>query len=246
MLFNRFARAAAKQDWSTVAIELFVVVFGIFLGLQADSWNDSRNAKIEESQYLQRLHEDLLVTEALSARVMNRRLEAATLLSTIADTLYGRSLSETMLDRQCEVIAGASYFNINVTPLPSYSELVGTGRLGIIQNEALRSSLVKLQQSQEALSTLILIQTTASAGFNLGSRYPDLIVFGSVYDPSIGEMRANPQCDFSSMKLNQAFLNDFSIMADRYDAYVNDGLEPWSAQLEEVHSLLDSILGYQH
>jgi len=36
-------------------VELVIVVIGIFLGLQADQWNDRRVGKQLEADYLQRL-----------------------------------------------------------------------------------------------------------------------------------------------------------------------------------------------
>lgn len=246
MILNRLANGITRQDWLAVTIEILVVVVGILLGLRANDWNDERIARIDEAQFLVRLHDDVLVTEELSARVMERRLSVVPILIATQDTLFNRSGRDSLLERECGILAGAGYFNINVSPLPSYVELLGTGRLMVIQSSELRSSLVKLQQAQEALSTLIQIQTTASAGFNLSVRYPDLIEAESFFDPEIEEIQSTYSCELTAMRGNRAFLNDFSVTADRYDAYISDGLEPWSDQLEKVHRLLDSIIGYEH
>ena len=48
------------------------------------------------------------------------------------------------------------------------------------------------------------------------------------------------------MRTNQVFLNDFSIAADRCDAYVRDGLEPWSLAFDKVHHIVDRDLGLEH
>ena len=42
MILRRIADAFRKQDWATVTIEFFVVVVGIFVGLQVDNWNQIR------------------------------------------------------------------------------------------------------------------------------------------------------------------------------------------------------------
>ena len=138
------------------------------------------------------------------------------------------------------------FFNINVSNLPSYTELVSTGRLGIMQDKAPRTALVALQQTREALISLIIIQTTSATGENLASVYPELIQLESSFDRERGEVGSQHICKLSEMRKNQAFLNDFSVNADRYDAYVRDGLAPWIEQFIVVHELVDKALGKSH
>ena len=59
MIIQRMAHAVKAQDWSTIAIELLVVVVGIFLGLQVDDWNDRRKEAAREEANLQRLLTDI-------------------------------------------------------------------------------------------------------------------------------------------------------------------------------------------
>ena len=42
MILRRLATALRKQDWFTVAIETLIVVFGVFIGLQVNNWNQAR------------------------------------------------------------------------------------------------------------------------------------------------------------------------------------------------------------
>jgi hypothetical protein len=39
MILRNIANAIRRQDWATVVIEFFIVVVGIFVGLQVDSWH---------------------------------------------------------------------------------------------------------------------------------------------------------------------------------------------------------------
>ena len=52
MIFNRFSQAIPGQNWFTVVLEIFIVVIGIFLGLQVDDWNESRKDQQQELVYL--------------------------------------------------------------------------------------------------------------------------------------------------------------------------------------------------
>ena len=59
MILNRIVQNVRNQNWSTLGLELLVVMAGIFLGLQADSWTQSRSEKKELSTYLQALSDEL-------------------------------------------------------------------------------------------------------------------------------------------------------------------------------------------
>ena len=59
MLLHRIANALRNQRWLTFTIELIVVVTGIFLGLQADNWNEDRQARAASKVYYARLADDL-------------------------------------------------------------------------------------------------------------------------------------------------------------------------------------------
>ena len=55
MILKKLAKAIQRQDWSTMMIEIIIVVVGIFFGLQVDDWNNKRLALIAEGEYLERL-----------------------------------------------------------------------------------------------------------------------------------------------------------------------------------------------
>ena len=59
MIVNRIATAIREQDWSTITIELIVVVVGIFLGLQVNDWNEARKESVRERANLERILGDL-------------------------------------------------------------------------------------------------------------------------------------------------------------------------------------------
>jgi hypothetical protein len=42
MILQRLATSIRKQDWFTVVIETLIVMFGAFLGLQVNNWNQAR------------------------------------------------------------------------------------------------------------------------------------------------------------------------------------------------------------
>jgi hypothetical protein len=59
MILRRITSAFRKQDWFTVGIETLIVVFGVFIGLQVNNWNEARKHRIEAESSRERLIADL-------------------------------------------------------------------------------------------------------------------------------------------------------------------------------------------
>jgi hypothetical protein len=59
MILRSLAHSIRKRDRFAVAIEFLIVVAGIFVGLQVTDWNERRQLRQRELNYLQRMGEDL-------------------------------------------------------------------------------------------------------------------------------------------------------------------------------------------
>ncbi|CAN5323481.1 hypothetical protein BH11PSE14_BH11PSE14_05760 [soil metagenome] len=47
MILRRLSQSLKEQNWTAIAIELAVVVLGVFIGLQASNWNEARADRVE-------------------------------------------------------------------------------------------------------------------------------------------------------------------------------------------------------
>ena len=59
MILQRLATSIRKQDWFTVGIETLIVIFGVFIGLQVNNWNEARRDRIQAETSRERLIADL-------------------------------------------------------------------------------------------------------------------------------------------------------------------------------------------
>lgn len=244
MIWQRLAESLRRRDWGTVLLEILIVVVGIFVGLQVDDWNQLRQDRRDERVFLAQLHSDVVLAEELSERVRERRLENLDYMLRAADVLYGRIDREELTLDECRSVGSVTALNIVVANLPSFQELIGTGRLHILHHDDLRSALLMFEQARISLNSLILRQTISVPDVN--QRHPQLLSRESYFDVADDEVRGMYSCDTAGMRASVEFLNDFSIGIDIYDAYVRDGLAPWSRQLQRVHDLVDEILGERH
>lgn len=141
MILRRLGRAIAHQNWSTLLLELLVVIVGIFLGLQVDGWNERRKERQEESQYLQKLADDLATMQAELIEKIERnekaRLTMIAALSALEDckaTDASRADIDFTLERY-QVMGPFNYLNA------TYNEMIASGALARIRNQGLKQKI---------------------------------------------------------------------------------------------------------
>ena len=78
MILRRITQHVKDQNWFAVALDFFIVVVGVFIGIQVANWNDARANHTEYQQALARLEteiagnlaiierEDLIIAEILA------------------------------------------------------------------------------------------------------------------------------------------------------------------------------------
>lgn len=147
MIFRRIADAIGQQNWMTVALEFLIVVGGIFVGLQVDSWNQSRQDRDEEQVYLGRLLVDMEASLTLQDEQIARVEEHIRSHDFIIAVLKEKSLEDG--DRPAFESAlnrfGASARPLTITS--TIDELKATGKILLIQDTDIRSSIGALQAS---------------------------------------------------------------------------------------------------
>lgn len=244
MILRRFIDAFRKQDWFTVAVETLIVVLGVFLGLQVNNWNEAEKARADERVFMQRLHDDVIEAEARSARLRERRFGQRDAIVEGMAVLFGQRDRRNLTDQECVSIAFSHDYVLTAPEIPSFNELLSSGRLHIIRDRQLVSDLANFRQALEVLSYWRSWGTRDQHG--LADKYPALIQLASYYDETQGEVWSRATCDSNAMRSDQRFLNNLSENADTYDGFVRDALEPWNNRLTAVHNRLDRILGIDH
>jgi hypothetical protein len=61
MITRRFIAQAKAQNWFAAALEIIIVLVGVFLGIEASNWNQQRNDRERGRAYLTRIDSDLAV-----------------------------------------------------------------------------------------------------------------------------------------------------------------------------------------
>jgi hypothetical protein len=147
MIFSHVAAHLKQQHWTGVFIELLIVVLGVYIGLQAQDWNNAHQDRALERKYLVRLRDDIKLSirnaDSNIARMRRQnQLESEMLTDLATCRLEGAARNR--------FATGIFFFGrIETPPLVrgTIDELRSTGRLGLIRDEALRSKLANVLES---------------------------------------------------------------------------------------------------
>ena len=162
MILQRLATSIRKQDWFTVAIETLIVVFGVFIGLQVNNWNEARQSRIEERGYLERLAEDISV----SIEQNERRIEFMDRQDrNITVALERLSRCEFPIEDR-DTVASA-FFHVGKSLPPALvrgviNELNATGKFQFISNAEIRDAVTAMTEAVDSAG--VVFATTLARG----------------------------------------------------------------------------------
>jgi hypothetical protein len=91
MILRRIAHAVRQQQWTSVLIELVIVILGVFLGFQVSDWANERASRSAEVRHLEEIAEDLRADAAIFDQI---RLSAEKRISGI-DYILGETRGVT-------------------------------------------------------------------------------------------------------------------------------------------------------
>jgi len=147
VILHRISRNIREQNWFTVAIELSVVVAGIYFGLKADSWSGEQRDRIVEDQYLVRLLSDMEESVVLQREVIKTNQEAADAMDALAVALNDRTLGDAEGEEIEYALNSLGWVAPPVTNLVTIRELQSTGNISLIQSIPIRKALGKIELS---------------------------------------------------------------------------------------------------
>jgi hypothetical protein len=246
LLFRRISKHLKEQNWFAVAIDFFIVVIGVYIGLQVQEWSVNKDKQKREIIYLSRLHTEVLQTLDLREYIAALRFRIGGSLDDVYTKLTYMGEQKSLTKNECSAIASAHIMSDITADLPTLTELLSAGQLDTISSIEVRTNLIKLIQTRNRGGDALVSITKNSTISPMYQLYPELIKLRG-YDilPLSSDGIFNPECDSKQMRNNQAFKNDLIDMRTRYSGYVGIiGTETES--LMRLHLILDKELGITH
>lgn len=141
-MLRKIISGLRRQDWMAVAIELIVVVVGVFIGVQASNWNEQRETNQKAAVFTERLKGDLRKVAWMYELEVGYNEQVLANAERAADALTGRvSLTdEALLIAAYRATQAWGYTRYSAT----YDQLTSTGQIGLIRDSALRDLAMRV------------------------------------------------------------------------------------------------------
>jgi hypothetical protein len=234
MLLRRVMKHVEDQNWFAVGTDLLIVVVGVFIGIQVANWNDERRDRVAEAIYLDRLAREIaeISPEArISQEMVHGRHQR---IAEVRDFLASGEGRDALGGEHCAALGTSHIYSGTIFYPPTIKELIATGRIVLIRDDAIRTAILSFDQTNAELSQLRTdIQIDR---LPLTRAYPHLI------DSGLSSWE-DATCDFSAMARDPAFRNDFTDNMRRYEAYASRVTGRQSEILASLGSAIASGVG---
>jgi len=219
MILRRIIAHVRKQEWTAIGIDFFIVVLGVFLGIQVSNWNEAAADRRAESAYLSQLQGDL---QRIEGEVRDQ-IEFEQFQGRLAGATFDLIQSDRSADRSRRIGVALSQLTQRRTlrtESPTFVDLQSSGNLEIISDAALRAEMISYFFYSRRLEAVIDKNNTAfvddaylrfmrDAGFQarpwddrlMGMAQPDV---ARVAGPFRDEVYATPLFQSQSVSLANA------------------------------------------
>jgi hypothetical protein len=142
MILRRVIAHFRKQEWTAIFIDLVIVVFGVFIGIQVANWNEARHAQIAEAALLDRLETEFRAIEPDLAQWVEQMEATTASTAAVVDALRRDRPPENLLEFRRH-LAQANFVRTVPAISANYVGLVSSGGIAAIEDEELRIALIR-------------------------------------------------------------------------------------------------------
>jgi hypothetical protein len=170
-----------KQEWTAIAIDFFIVVIGVFVGLQVSNWNEARANQGIVARHLAEISEDLdanlQIHPVLYASAVARiaavdyiyeqafNIELPKTLTLSTETWEAPATTPISEDRLDNIMGAIDLVRIRVGARAGYESLISSGHLGLLENRDLARQLQLYYGSYDDLiDTNVVFRTFRNTG----------------------------------------------------------------------------------
>ena len=227
-----------KSMAGTAIAEIAIIIVGVLLAFQVESWRADRDSREQEAAQLRALHADFVQPSSRLRRVISlqeRVVDAQSRLLRIAYQIEPRPAEDELI----QVVTYAQSFHRLKAVMGAYRSLVSSGDMRLLRNADLRASLAEFADTlgdgyeDEELATLLRVQMFASMSQSIDV----LSTFSASYGGFEWLSEVDQSPNFDALFGNQDYLNHIAILsvAERGQLRFYQGL------LDLVNHILDIL-----
>ena len=141
MILTRITKAVREQNWFAVLLEFIIVIAGVVIGFQVSQWADDRAAAERREIALARLHREIEATVGLLDRMTELYDSQNAARTEAIERLLARDFEGMDEERMTEAVTSISLFPAYAPQQGVYTEIVSSGMLSSLGDEAFRDAL---------------------------------------------------------------------------------------------------------
>ena len=205
MILRRVIEHVREQNWTAVGIDLVIMVVGVFLGIQLGNWNAARVEEARAEAVLASLADEVAALRERADYALGYHGRNIDHLQALAVALDQGAMASGDSARVRAAIAEGNTF----TPAPgapaTLTQLLSSGQLHLIRDDALRSALLDFKERVDAAPDLFLHIRLEQVEFDELFRHFTLT--DAIGDPAQGyELSPAGAFDFDAMRADPEFL----------------------------------------
>ena len=153
MLLRRITQHVKEQNWFAVGIDFFIVVIGVFIGIQVANWNDARVERENKRALILRLDVQFQNLETVLLQRIDR---AQGLVDSTSDLIAIIRNEDDVHDSNAikDMLYDSRRYNAQVPPPTAYTDALQSGRIGNLSNSNLREALYEYEISKDWWTTI--------------------------------------------------------------------------------------------
>lgn len=213
MRLLRLGDHVGRQNWLAIFLEFVIVVVGVFLGLQAQAWNQQRLDRQAERSYQDRLAADFTAIDRALAHCMRTftgSLDAVKMLRRAAEQFAaGQTANMPSHKALADALIRATASSASPGRAATFVEMLSAGELGLLRDNALRNALIAYdQQAQVGRESWRMLRDLEGDHLDTLYRHVDLRI-----DLDGAQYADIPDFDFEGMTSNPDFPLMLNILA---------------------------------
>lgn len=154
MFLTRIKQYLLNKNYGSFLFEFLILIFGVYISLQANQWQIDRENREIEFLYLERLQNDFNKSSQALAGNIERIEESLESLTASLSILTQEKRNEQDYDELFKALQNSSIAGSFSVYTGTFEELKDTGYMRIMESTKLRESLGNVSQKKSSISRI--------------------------------------------------------------------------------------------
>ncbi len=243
MLLRRLSENLKSQSWTAVCLDLFIVILGIFLGLQVSQWYEGRQEIAFEASILDRLRVEFDEASKDISTAIRFHQDEIVALELINQSLNTGDLNPRDEDQFRSGLQGAMNYDLGPSRSGTYIEILSSGQFRLLRSQDLRAAL-------SIFDDKVLKADSLLSGFQLSQRKHEAVINRHLTRGPVREQKFEPmptgviflhaeitEFDFDEMANDEEFRSSIQRLIEYHTNF-----QFWHSQISQSADKVLSLL----